>query len=106
MDVFLMVDEKEILSYITDKYSVRKQKVLKEWTFQEHFNYLQEELEEMLVDLFTRYGISYDNFNLDNYFEPEWPVWLWWKKLQRRVYKPLTVEMIIESAKAGRWLYD
>lgn len=101
-----MVDENEILTYLTEKYSAHKKPVLKEWTFQEHFNFVQEELEEMLVDLFTRYEISHDNFDLDKYFEPEWPVWLWWKKLQRRVYKPLTVNMIIESAKAGKWLYQ
>lgn len=101
-----MVDENEILTYLTEKYSVYKKPVRKEWTFQEHFNFVQEELEEMLVDLFTRYEISHDNFDLDEYFEPEWPVWLWWKKLQRRVYKPLTVNMIIESAKAGKWLYQ
>ncbi|WP_411754147.1 DUF1493 family protein [Serratia sp. (in: enterobacteria)] len=101
-----MVDETEILTYLTEKYSANKKPVLKEWTFQEHFNFVQEELEEMLVDLFTRYEISHDNFDLDEYFEPEWPVWLWWKKLQRKVYKPLTVNMIIESAKAGKWLYQ
>ncbi|CAI2160939.1 Protein of uncharacterised function (DUF1493) [Serratia fonticola] len=101
-----MVDETEILTYLTEKYSLHKKPVLKEWTFQEHFNFVQEELEEMLVDLFTRYEISHDNFDLDEYFEPEWPVWLWWKKLQRRVYNPLTVNMIIESAKAGKWLYQ
>ncbi|PKE29594.1 hypothetical protein CWS43_16280 [Rahnella sp. AA] len=102
------VDENEILQYITEKYSERRKPVRKDWTFQEHFNLVTDELGEMLIDLFTRYGISYDNFNLDNYFEPELP-W-WWFRLRRqykeKMYKPLTVEMIIESAKAGKWLYD
>ncbi|NGX87737.1 DUF1493 family protein [Rahnella sp. Lac-M11] len=102
----MMFDENEILNYITEKYSFRKQPVGKEWTFQEHLNFVQEELEEMLVDLFTRYGIEHNNFNLDDYFEPEWPVWLLWKRFQRKEYKPLTVGMIIESAKAGKWLYQ
>jgi hypothetical protein len=62
----------------------------------------------MLLDLFNRYGIEYSNFVLDNYFEPE----LFWfqfglrKKFRDRQYKPLTLEMIIESAKSGHWLYD
>ena len=102
------IDENEILDYITEKYSEWREPVSKDWTFQEHFNLVTDELGEMLIDLFTRYGISYNNFNLDNYFEPELP-W-WWFRLRReyknKVYKPLTVEMIIESAKAGRWLYD
>jgi len=99
-----MIDEKEILNYITEKYSERKKQTQKEWTFQEYFNFIDEELEEMLVDLFTRYNIKHDNFNLDDYFEPELP---WWRrKPPHKELKPLTVEMIIESAKAGQWLYD
>nr|VUD28290.1 Protein of uncharacterised function (DUF1493) [Raoultella sp. NCTC 9187] len=76
----------------------------KNWTFQEYFNFVDEELEEMLIDLFTRYNIRYDGFNLYHYFEPERP---WWKgKPPERKLKPLTVEMIIESARAGVWLYE
>jgi hypothetical protein len=41
-----MVDEKEILQYLTDKYSERKQPVQKNWTFQEYFNFVDEELDE------------------------------------------------------------
>ncbi|MCF6687804.1 DUF1493 family protein [Raoultella terrigena] len=100
----MMVHEREILQYLTDKYSERKQPVQKNWTFQEHFNFVDEELEEMLIDLFTRYNIRYDGFNLYHYFEPERP---WWKgKPPERKLKPLTVEMIIESARAGVWLYE
>lgn len=100
----MLIDENEILKYITEKYSERKKPVSKEWSFQEHFNFVPEELEEMLLDLFNRYNITYENFNLDDYFEPEIP---WWRRRDKeKVYKRLTVEMIIESAKAGKWLYD
>lgn len=100
----MMIDENEILQYITEKYSEQKKPVSKDWTFQEHFNFVTDELGEMLIDLFTRYDINYENFNLDNYFEPELP---WWSKRDKnKLYKPLTVEMIIESALAGKWLYD
>ena len=45
---------------------------------------------------------------MDQYFEPEllWFQFRLTKKFRDRQYKPLTLEMIIESAKAGRWLYD
>lgn len=101
-----MIDENEILEYITENYSELKKPAQKDWTFQQYFNMLPEDIEDMLLDLFVRYNIDYSNFNLDDYFEPEWPVWLLWKKFQRKEYKPLTVEMIIESAKAGKWLYQ
>lgn len=104
----LLPDEQEFLDYITENYSERKRPARKDWTLQEHFNLVPEDLEEMLLDLFNRYEIEHRNFVMDNYFEPE----LFWfqfglrKKFRDRQYKPLTLEMIIESAKAGRWLYD
>lgn len=58
-------------------------------------------------NLITRYSIEHSNFNLDDYFMPEF---YWWqfrfkKEWRNREFKILTLEMIIESAKAGRWLY-
>ncbi|QIM45399.1 DUF1493 family protein [Leclercia adecarboxylata] len=104
----LLPDEQEFLDYVTEKYGERDCPAKKEWALQEHFNFLQEDLEEMLFDLFTRYGIKHSDFNLDNYFMPEF---YWWqfrlkKEWRTRKFKSLTLEMIIESAKAGRWLYD
>lgn len=108
-DVLLMeVNENEILAYITETYSDRKLPVCKDWNFREHFYFVPEELEEMLLDLFTRYNIKYDNFIIADYFMPEFA---WWqfklrKEWRDRKFKTLTVGMIIESARAGRWLYD
>ncbi len=104
----LRPDEQEFLDYVTEKYGDRSNPSQKEWTFAKHFNLIQEDLEEMLFDLFTRYGIEHSNFNLDNYFMPEF---YWWQfRLKRewhdRKFKTLTLGMIIESAKAGKWLYD
>jgi hypothetical protein len=67
----MAIDESEILQYITENYSERKKPVSKDWTFREHFYFVPEELEEMLLDLFTRYNIKHDNFNIDDYFQPE-----------------------------------
>jgi len=104
----LLPDEQEFLNYVTENYSDRKRPAKKEWALQEHFNFVPEDLEDMLIDLFTRYSIEHSTFVLDNYFEPELH---WWqfklrKEWEGRKFKPLTLEMIIESAKAGRWLYD
>lgn len=104
----LLTNEQELLDYVTAQYGDRHYPAKKEWTFEEHFNFVQEDLEEMLFDLFTRYKIEHSNFNLDDYFMPEL---CWWqfklkREWQHRKFKSLTLEMIIESAKAGRWLYD
>ncbi|MEN3753447.1 DUF1493 family protein [Mangrovibacter sp. SLW1] len=72
----LLSDEQELLDYVTEKYGEREKPAQKEWSFQEHFNFIQEDLEEMLFDLFARYGITHGNFNLDNYFMPEF---YWWQ---------------------------
>jgi hypothetical protein len=53
---------------------------MKKWTFQEHFNLVPDDLEDMLLDLFTRYGIEYSNFVMDNDFEPE----LFWFQFRLR----------------------
>lgn len=104
----LLPDEQELLDYVSENYSESHQPAQKEWTFAEHFNFIQEDLEEMLFDLFTRYEIEHSHFNVDDYFMPEF---YWWQfRLKRawrnREFKTLTLEMIIESAKAGRWLYN
>lgn len=58
MFLMLLSDEQELLDYITQNYSDRKSPAMKEWTFQEHFNLVPEDLEDMLLDLFIRYGIE------------------------------------------------
>lgn len=49
------------------------------------FNLVPEDLEDMLIDLFTRYGIEHTNFTLDNYFEPELFWWQWKRKKSGKV---------------------
>ncbi|KLP54558.1 hypothetical protein ABR39_16935 [Enterobacter genomosp. O] len=89
----MLHDEQELFDYLTENYSDHKSPANKEWTFQEHINLIPEDLEDMLLDLFTRYGIEYSNFVMDHYFEPE----LFWfqfrlrKKFRDRQYKPLTL---------------
>lgn len=54
----MLHDEQELLDYLTENYSDRKSPAKKEWTFQEHFNLIPEDFEDMLLDLFIRYGIE------------------------------------------------
>jgi hypothetical protein len=46
----MLHDEQELLDYLTENYSDRKSPARKKWTFQEHFNLVPEDLEDMLLD--------------------------------------------------------
>lgn len=103
--------ETEVIKYIMEKYPIRKRwfkpeikQVTKEWTLDDDFQFLPEDAHDFLADVFEHFDIEHSNFDGGNYFEYEYPFWQ--KKPPKRVLRPLTVEMIIESAKAGKWLYD
>lgn len=57
----------------------------------------------MLLDVFKHFNIDYSNMDTRDYIEYEYP---FWQKKSEIEIKPLTVEMIIESARAGAWLYE
>lgn len=56
----------------------------------------EEEAQDLLDEIFTEFGLKHTDLNFSIYF----PV------SNRKDAKPLTINMLIESAKAGRWLYD
>ena len=102
--------EAEVIGYIMQRYPIRIhwfkpgfKQVTKEWTLQGDFWFFPEDAEDFLSDIFEHFNIDYSTFESTNYIEYEYPFWQ--KKPDIKI-KPLTVEMIIESANAGRWLYD
>ena len=104
--------ETEVIGYIMARYPIRKrrfkpeiQQVTKEWTLLDDFQFVPEDAHDFLSDLFAHFEIEHSNFDGRNYFEYEYPVWQK-RPMPEPEIKPLTVAMIIESAKAGRWLYD
>lgn len=54
-----------------------------------------QDAEELLMSIFTEFNLNHQDLNFSVYY-PE----------NRKDEKPLTINMLIESAKAGRWLYD
>ncbi|CND12887.1 DUF1493 family protein [Yersinia pseudotuberculosis] len=103
--------ETEIIQYLMNKYPIRKhwlkpgiKQVTRNWTLQDDFRFTPEDAHGFLLDVFEHFNIDYENFDGRNYIEYEYPIWQ--KKPKNQEIKPLTVGMIIESAKAGRWLYD
>ncbi|KGD73040.1 acyl carrier protein [Tatumella morbirosei] len=53
------------------------------------------EAAELLLEIFEIFNLNFEDLSFQSYFSKH-----------RKDEKPLTINMIIESAKAGRWLYD
>lgn len=53
------------------------------------------EAAELLLEIFEEFSLNFEDLNFQIYFAKH-----------RKDEKPLTINMLIESAKAGRWLYD
>lgn len=71
-----------------------------------------EDAEELMEDYFKQFNVDPANYSLINYFPNEGsfliPNFLLPKDARptNKPPMPLTVNMLIESAKSGRWLYD
>lgn len=59
-----------------------------------HFE--REEAEELMSDFFIQFNVSRGDFNIDTYYPTS---------EQLTQVPDFTLEMLINSAKAGRWLY-
>ncbi|MBT0729237.1 DUF1493 family protein [Rosenbergiella nectarea] len=53
------------------------------------------EAAELLLEIFEEFNLNVDDLNFQAYFAKH-----------RKNEKPLTIGMLIESARAGRWLYE
>lgn len=56
----------------------------------------EEEALELLEDIFSEFGLDLDDMDFFAYFPQQ----------RKKEARPLTLNMLIESARAGRWLYD
>ncbi|KHJ66656.1 acyl carrier protein [Pantoea rodasii] len=65
----------------------------------------QDDVEEMMDKYFPEFQVKKERFNIHHYF-PEVKAALNPFKKQIVDIPEFTISMLIESAKAGRWLYD
>lgn len=64
------------------------------------------EAEDLMDTFFETFQVDRGNFNIETYY-PDVPLsWNPLKKIQPVPVPAFTIGMLIESAKAGRWLYD
>jgi Protein of unknown function (DUF1493) len=66
----------------------------------------EEEAEELMNDFFSIFNIQKNKFDIKIYYPDEPFSWNPFRKPTPIPVPDFTIGMLIESAKAGRWLYD
>lgn len=64
------------------------------------------EAEDLMDNFFRQFNVERGNFRIETYFPAEPFSWNPFKKSPPIPVPDFTIGMLIESAKAGRWLYD
>ncbi|WP_421505956.1 DUF1493 family protein [Erwinia rhapontici] len=64
---------------------------------------------DLMNDFFLKFNVDRGNFSIETYYPPEPPLSELFNPFRKRDIPQVpdfTISMLIESAKAGRWLYD
>ena len=64
------------------------------------------EAEDLMDEFFKEFNVDRGNFNINTYYPDEPFSWNPFKKFPVVMVPDFTIGMLIESAKAGKWLYD
>lgn len=64
------------------------------------------EAEDLMDEFFKEFQVSRGNFKIETYYPDEPFSWNPFKKFPPIPVPDFTIGMLIESAKAGKWLYD
>ncbi|MCT6664968.1 DUF1493 family protein [Enterobacter mori] len=64
------------------------------------------EAEDLMADFFKEFDVDRGGFNINTYYPDEPFSWNPFKKFPVVMVPDFTIGMLIESAKAGKWLYD
>lgn len=66
----------------------------------------QDDVEELIEDYSKEFNVDISNFHLETYYPKVTFSWNPFKKPEPVDIPNFTIGMLIESAKAGKWLYD
>ncbi|EOJ6002659.1 DUF1493 family protein [Cronobacter sakazakii] len=66
----------------------------------------QDDVEELIEDYSTEFNVDMSNFHLETYYPKVNFSWNPFKKPEPVDVPEFTIDMFIQSAKAGRWLYE
>lgn len=102
--------EQDIIDFVYDKLSLRKYGLfgprpnvtLDTELTDGGLKVMFEDAEDSLSEYFKRWSVKLNGFDILNYFDPKY----FGSKEPDRDTKPLYIWMLVDSAKAGEWLYD
>ncbi|WP_336851956.1 DUF1493 family protein [Pseudescherichia vulneris] len=66
----------------------------------------QDEVEELVEDYLKEFNVDMSDFHLETYYPEVSFSWNPFKKPEPVDVPDFTIDMFIQSAKAGRWLYE
>ncbi|EOW6848249.1 DUF1493 family protein [Cronobacter sakazakii] len=66
----------------------------------------QDDVEELIEDYSKEFNVDMSNFHLETYYPTVNFSWNPFKKPEHVDVPEFTIDMFIQSAKAGRWLYE
>lgn len=66
----------------------------------------QDDVEELVEEFSKEFGVDMSGFNLETYYPEVKHSWNPFKKPDPVDIPEFTIDMFIQSAKAGKWLYD
>ncbi|WP_159340154.1 MULTISPECIES: DUF1493 family protein [Leclercia] len=65
-----------------------------------------DEAEELMEEFFREFNVDRGSFNIKIYYPDEFFSWNPFKKTAPVPVPDFTISMLIESARAGKWLFD
>lgn len=65
-----------------------------------------DDVEELMEDFFKEFNVDQGSFKIETYYPDVSLSWNPFKKTEPVQVPEFTIGMLIESAKAGKWLYD
>lgn len=87
-------------------FNIRKVKLTPETDLDTDLGIDELEVEDLMNDFFEKFNVARANFRIETYY-PNIPFsWNPFKKAEPVPVPDFTIGMLIESAKAGKWLYD
>ncbi|WP_312685744.1 DUF1493 family protein [Kosakonia sp.] len=104
--------EKRVIEMITVRsgvYIFRKKKYdtyTKESSIHFDVRLDQDDVEELVDEYSKEFNVDMSDFHLEKYYPPVNFSWNPFKKPEPVDIQELTIDMFIQSAKAGRWLYN
>lgn len=87
-------------------FNLKKVELAPETDLDTDLNIDELEAEDLMNGFFEKFNVERGNFKIDVYYPISHFSWNPFNKISPVLVPDLTVGMLIESAKAGRWLYD